>query len=342
MKVLVLGGTGVISREIVKLLLEKQHSVTVYNRGSRQVAFSDEVRVITGDRSERQRFETRMRGESFDAVIDMICFNEADARSTVAAFRDSGAQLVICSSVAAYKRPYRSVPTVESAETLFDDPVFGYAYDKAQAERYLNTVTERGEAPITIIRPSLTYGPGAANIGVLRQNYGIIERIRKGKPLVMFGDGSTPWSFTFTPDLAKAFVGVLGNEQTYGEAYHACSEERCRWEDLYLAFGRVLGEEPKIVHIPSELLMAADPGLFSHLYYEKTYVGLFDNAKIRGVIPEFSCAITLDDGITMMVEWFEREASQVEPEKEALEDALVSLHADWKKQMQALLPGDNN
>jgi nucleoside-diphosphate-sugar epimerase len=342
MRVLVLGGTGVISREIVKLLLEKQHSVSVYNRGSRHMPFSEDIRVIKGDRSDREGFESQMRGESFDAVIDMICFNEADARSTVAAFKDSGAQLVICSSVAAYKRPYRSVPTVEAAETLFDDPVFGYAYDKAQAERYLKTVIDSGQAPLTIIRPSLTYGPGAANVGVLRQNYGIIERIRSGKPLVMFGDGSTPWSFTFTPDLAKAFVGVLGKEQTYGQAYHACSEERCRWEDLYLAFGRVLGKAVQIVHIPSELLMAADPGLFSHLYYEKTYAGLFDNAKIRGAIPEFSCDIGLDAGITMMVDWFEREASQVDAEKDALEDALVGLHAQWKKQMQALLPGDNN
>ncbi len=342
MRVLVLGGTGVISREIVKLLLEKQHSVSVYNRGSRHMPFSEDIRVIKGDRSDREGFESQMRSESFDAVIDMICFNEADARSTVAAFKDSGAQLVICSSVAAYKRPYRSVPTVEAAETLFDDPVFGYAYDKAQAERYLKTVIDSGQAPLTIIRPSLTYGPGAANVGVLRQNYGIIERIRSGKPLVMFGDGSTPWSFTFTPDLAKAFVGVLGKEQTYGQAYHVCSEERCRWEDLYLAFGRVLGKAVQIVHIPSELLMAADPGLFSHLYYEKTYAGLFDNAKIRGAIPEFSCDIGLDAGITMMVDWFEREASQVDAEKDALEDALVSLHAQWKKQMQALLPGDNN
>lgn len=338
MKVLVLGGTGVISREIVSLLLARQHLVTVYNRGSRQSSLTEGVRQITGDRFDRERFEAQMRRESFDAVIDMICFNEADARSTVAAFRESGAHLVFCSSVAAYKRPYRSVPTVESAESLFDDPIFSYAYDKAQVERYLNTLIAGDSPPITIIRPSLTYGPGAANIGVLRQNYGIIDRIRKDKPLVMFGDGSTPWSFTFTPDLAKAFVGVLGNERAYGQAYHACSEERCRWEDLYLAFGRVLGKEPRIVHIPSELLMAADPGLFSHLYYEKTFVGLFDNSKIRGVIPDFICEISLDDGIRMMVDWFEHEANQLDPQKDELEDRLVALHEDWRKQMQALLP----
>ncbi len=339
MNVLVLGGTGVISREIVNLLLVRNHTVTVFNRGRQKLSYSGEVRQITGDRQDRDDFESRMRRESFDAVIDMICFNEADARSTVAAFKENTGQIIICSSVAAYKRPYQSVPTVESAESLFDDPTFVYAWDKAQVERYLNEEVRSHQLPITIIRPSLTYGPGAANVGVLRQNYGIIDRIRRGKPLVMFGDGSTPWSFTFTPDLAKAFVGVVGNPQTFGQAYHACSEERCRWEDLYLEFGKVLGIEPQIVHISSELLVAANPDLFSHLYLEKTFPGLFDNSKIRSVIPDFVCEISLHDGIKMMVEWFEQEANQVDPQKDSMEDRLVELYSGWKSQMQEFSAG---
>lgn len=336
MKVLVLGGTGVISRDIAKLLIQAGHEVTLYNRGSRSVPIVGNFRQLTGDRGDRARFEASMREERFDAVIDMICFNQADARSTVAAFGESGAHIVICSSVAAYKRPYQSVPTVESEESLFADPQFTYAFDKAEVERYINAVIEERQLPVTLIRPSLTFGPGAANMGVLRQNYGIIDRIRKGKPLVMFGDGSTTFSFTFTPDLAKAFVGVLGNEKTHGEAYHVCSEERTRWEDLYLEFGKVLGCEVKIVHVPSELLVAANPDLFSHLFFEKTFPGLFDNSKIRRVLPDFTCDISLHEGVKMMVEWFEKEANQVDPEKDDLENRIVELHAGWKKQMQGL------
>ena len=339
MNVLILGGTGVISRAIVDLLLEKEHTVTIFNRGNRTLSFSGSVRHITGDREDRADFESRMRQESFDAVIDMICFNEADARSTVAAFKDNTDQIVICSSVAAYRRHCNSVPTVESAESLCDDPTFTYAFDKAQVERYLEEEVRSQQLPITIIRPSLTYGPGAANIGVLRQNFGIVDRIRKQKPLVMFGDGSTPWSFTFASDLAKAFVGVLGNSQSHGQAYHACSEQRCRWEDLYLEFGKVVGMEPHIVHIPSELLCAANPDLFSHLYFEKTFPGLFDNSKIRGAVPDFRCDISLHDGIKMMVDWFEQQANQVDAEKDAMEDRLVELHAGWKSQMQEFSAG---
>jgi nucleoside-diphosphate-sugar epimerase len=339
MNVLVLGGTGVISRAIVRRLLDHDHDVTLFNRGHRRLEFSGEVRQITGDRQDRAGFESRMQQESFDAVIDMICFNGADARSTIAAFQGRTGQIVVCSSVAAYQRPYRTIPTVESAESLYDDPTFAYAFHKAEAERVFDQAIRSQQLPVTIIRPSLTYGEGAANIGVLRQNYGIVERIRKGKPLVMFGDGNTPWSFTFAPDLAKAFVGVLGNPHTCGQAYHACSEERCRWEDLYLGFGKVLGIAPQIVHIPSELLRIADPDLFTHLYLEKSFAGLFDNAKIKSAVPGFGCDISLQDGLQMMVDWFEREANQVDPLKDAMEDRLVELHAGWRSQMQALSTG---
>ena len=191
MNILLLGGTGVISREIVRQLITAGHEVTVFNRGSRNPPSSVSVRQVVGDRRNREAFEAGMRQTRYDVVIDMICFNADDARSTIRAFGGSTGQIIVTSSVAAYKRPYRSVPTVEAEEALWDDPIFPYAFDKAEMERVLRDAILREKLPITIVRPSLTYGPGAANIGVLRQNYGIVDRIRRGKPLVMFGDGSS-------------------------------------------------------------------------------------------------------------------------------------------------------
>ena len=336
MRVLVLGGTGVISRAIVTQLLSENHDVTIFNRGNKQLPFAGDVKLIKGDRLNRDDFEASMQKHKFDAVIDMICFNAADARSTVAAFRGNVRQMVICSSIAAYKRPYKSIPTVESAEELFDDPVFGYAFDKAEVERYLNNVIQDENLPITIIRPSLTFGPGAVNIGVLRQNFGIMDRIRKDKPLVMFGDGSTSFSFTFVPDLAKGFVGVLGKKETFGQAYHITSEERTIWEDLYLELGKIVGKPPQIVHIPAELLYKAAPNLCGHLYFEKTYAGLFDNSKIRSVLPDFKAELTLNEGMRIIIDWWEREANTVDPEKDALEDRLVSFYESWAGQVKNL------
>ncbi len=336
MKVLILGGTGVISRAIVEGLLNANHEVTLFNRGNNPLTFKGEVQQITGDRLDRGEFKRKFKKEKFDAVIDMLCFNEADARSTIETFGNNTNQIVICSSIAAYKRPYKTVPTVESEEELHDDPVFSYAFQKAEVERYLNNVIRKDNLPVTIIRPSLTYGSGAVNIGVLRQNYGVVDRIRKGKPLVMFGDGSTSWCWTFAQDLAKAFIGVLGNKKTFGQAYHATSEERHVWEDLYLEFGRITGIEPIIVHIPSELLYRAAPNLCNHLFFEKTYAGLFDNSKIKEDVPEFHTEITLNQGLQIILEWFESQGNKVDPEKDILEDRLVSLYNHWGDQMKNL------
>ncbi len=336
MKILILGGTGVISREITKQLLADNHEVVLFNRGRNQLNFAQDLRQITGDRQDRERFETKMHAERFDVTIDMICFNREDAESTLRAFSANTGHLIVCSSIAAYKRPPKTIPTREDAEELFDDPTFPYAFHKADMERFLQKEIAKQQLQITIIRPSLTFGPGAANIGVLRQNYGIVDRIRKEKTLVMFGDGTTPWNFTFTPDLARAFVLASGNTRTFGKAYHVTNEDPHLWEDLYLEFGKVVGKEPRIVHIPSELLYKAAPNLCGHLYFEKTYAGLFDNSKFKSDVPEFEAKISLHQGLQVMLDWFEKEANTVDPEKSALEDKLVELHGSWAQQIAEL------
>jgi nucleoside-diphosphate-sugar epimerase len=136
--------------------------------------------------------------------------------------------------------------------------------------------------------------------------------------------------------LAKGFVGIMGKPNTYGKAYHITNEDLHLWEDLYLEFGRIVGKEPRIVHIPSELLHKAAPNLCAHLYFEKTYAGLFDNAKIKTDVPEFESTIGLNEGLQMMVDWYAQEANTVDPEKDALEDKLVNLYEDWATQIADL------
>jgi nucleoside-diphosphate-sugar epimerase len=336
MKVLVLGGTGVISRAIVVRLLEQGHDVTVYNRGNRTIPGLEHVRSWVGNKQDTKAFSEQMAKETFDAVIDMISFNTEDAQSTVRALTGRTGHLVFCSSIAAYKRPFRSLPAREIDQERYASPDFPYAWNKAEMERYLEQAIGEGQAPITVIRPSLTYGIGAANIGVLRQNANIMHRIKQGKPLVMFGDGKNPWSFTFAPDLAKAFVGVLGKPESFGEMYHATSEQLNVFEDLYLELGHILGIEPKLVYLPSKLLMAAAPNLCSHLYYEKTYAGLFDNSKLRSVVPDFRADITLQQGLATILDWWEREAAGLDEEKDKLEDDLVSYERQWVSQISGL------
>ncbi|MCL1817417.1 MAG: NAD-dependent epimerase/dehydratase family protein [Spirochaetaceae bacterium] len=334
MKVLILGGTGVISRAITENLIAGGHDVTLFNRGTKSPAFAKPVAVISGDRSKGE-LEKAVGSASFDAVIDMICFNRKDAEETVRVFRGKAGQIIITSSIAAYKRPYHSLPIREDAEELFTDASFGYAFHKAELERCLGDIIGKDKLPITIIRPSLTFGIGAPNVGILRQNYGIIERIRRGKPLVMFGDGSTPWTFTFVEDLAKAYAAVLGNPRAFGQAFHATSDYLCRWEDLYLEFGRLAGAEPKIIHISSELLMKAAPNLCSHLYFEKTFPGVFDNTKIRSAAPSFKTTISLGEGCKTLFDWWEKE-KPFDPEKDKLEDDLAAAYEKFSAAIAGL------
>lgn len=292
---------------------------------------------IIGDKSQPEAFGELMKAQRFDAVIDMISFNAADAAQTVETFKDKAGQLIFCSSGAAYRRPFAAVPAREETEGLVETDEFPYAYHKAELERYLQGVIAEGTIPVTIIRPSLTFGVGCANLGILRQNRNLVQRIQAGKPLVMFGDGTLPWSFSFAPDVARAFTGAAGNARTHGQAYHATSEEPTIWNDLYLELGKLLGVRPQLVHFSTQQLMAVDPALFAHLHYEKSYCGLFDNSKIKRDIPAFQPQLSLSQGLQMLLDWYERDDVPIDEEKNRLEDRLITAHARFDGELRALL-----
>ncbi|MDL2229679.1 NAD-dependent epimerase/dehydratase family protein [Treponema sp. OttesenSCG-928-L16] len=326
MDVLVIGGTGVISTEIVNRLFGDSCRVTVFNRGLRAIRYRAEPELLRGDKNDRASFIDTFRNRNFDAVIDMISYNPEDAALTLNALQDRAGHFIFTSTVAAYKRPLRTIPIRES-DPLFDTPVVPYGYHKAQMERFL-AEKMAGGIPITIIRPSLTYGIGCANIGVMRNNYGIVRRIREKKPIVVFGDGTNPWSWTFAPDLAKAYSGVLCRPACFGQAYHAVNDERRMWDDLYLEFGRLIGEEPRLIHISTEMLMAAAPDVFSHVREEKMYAGIYDSTKINRDVPEFVCSYKLKDIIGAVYEWYTRDAGAraIDEQKDLLEDSIAEKY----------------
>ena len=325
MNVLIIGGTGVISTAIVDRLNEFGHDTTVYNRGLRPIRYKQAVHEIKGDKKDEAAFIAEMKNRRFDAVIDMISFNPKDAAVTLGAFKDHDTHFVFTSTVAVHKRPFKNAERIqETYETWDTEEYYPYGFHKARMEDFLNGQMLSGRK-ITIIRPSLTYGLGSKNIGVLRQNYGIVKRIQQGKPLIMFGDGTTPWEFTFALDLAKAYTGVLRRDVCYGQTYHATSGDARIWDDLYLEFGKIIGCEPKILHMSTEMLMAAAPERISHIYQEKMWSGLYDNSKIKSHVPEFTCEYTLDKTLRAVYDWYmtDEQARIVDKELDLLEDNLV-------------------
>jgi len=336
MKLLILGGTGVISRAIVRQALNRGFEVTTVNRGTRNLDMPRDVRTVVADRFNQQEFAEKLKQEQPDAVIDMICFTPDDARQTMSIFRNKAKHIIFTSSVAAYERPYKSLPTREDAETLSQQSEFYYSIQKANMERYLQGEMGKSATAVTIIRPSLTFGPGARNFGILRQNYNVVQRIKSGRPLVMVGETMLPWTFTDVEDLANGFVLACGNVNTFNDHFQVLNNEVVVWEDLYRTLGEVLGKDVILNYIPSVLLKDVDEKLTGHLYYEKVYCSVFSIDKFQKAVPEYVPAYSYKDCITRLVASWEEEGLAVDPEKDALEDGLCAAYDAFRKQLVGL------
>ena len=249
MKVCVIGGTGNISTSIVRVLLEKGHEVTCYNRGKSGTLPKD-VRVICGDRSLRDDFEKNMQKESFDAVIDMICFNAEDAKSDIRAFPHVG-QLVHCSTVCTYGIEYLWLPVTEDHPLR---PISDYGRNKVAADAAFLEAYYRDAFPVTIIKPSTTYG---TKLGLLRQvawDFSWIDRVRKGKPILICGDGNALHQFLHVDDAALGFAGVLGKKHCIGQTYNLTNRGFISWADYHRTGMRVIGREVELKGVPLAVL----------------------------------------------------------------------------------------
>lgn len=336
MKLLVLGGTGVISRQIVSQAIQKGVDVTIFNRGNRTLPECAGARVLIGNRADAD-FASKFSSEHFDVVIDMICYTDDDAKQTINTFSDKADQIIVTSSIAAYNRPYHSYPIREDTESLrINDPSFDYGYKKAQLDSYLQSQMGRHHAAITIIRPSLTFGPGAANFGMLRQNRNLVRRIREGKPVVMVGEGVIPWNFTFAHDLATAFVLACGNQNTYNDYFHVTNDEIVMWEDLYRAIGHTVGRDPEFCYISSHLLAEFYPSVCQHLNAEKVHFSVFSNEKFKKAVPEYAPHIGVDEGVKELINWWEKTNFPYDEEKEILEDDICNLYHKFEEGLIAL------
>ncbi len=338
MKVLVIGGTGVISSRIVDSLVKRDDSVTIVNRGKTADRNRTDVTVRIADRKDTKAFKEACCAEFYDVVIDMICFDMEDARQTVELFKNRAEQIIICSTVSVYKRPYVTLPVEEDAERLMDDPIFPYSYNKAHMEQYLLDEYRQNGLPITIVRPSLTFGEGTRNLGTFRQNYTIIERMKAGKPLVVFGDGHHPWTYSFAPDVADAIVSLTGIEGAIGEAFHVTSEEHRVWEDLYREFGKLIGVEPKLVYVPAKTLFESNPDLCAHLFFEKSYAGAFSNEKRHALVgKKIPCKYDLASGVKLVYESWLKDNLAADQEKDRYEDAWVDLIEAFEQSVKGLI-----
>ncbi|WP_053376129.1 SDR family oxidoreductase [Paenibacillus sp. FJAT-27812] len=334
MKVLFIGGTGLISEAVSKLAIARGIELYLFNRGKRDDFVPEGAKTIIGDIRDSKAAAAALEGHRFDVVVDWIAFTPEHVSVDIELFRGRTKQYIFISSASAYQKPPQHYIITEEATPL-ENKYWQYSRDKIACEQLLTEEQAATGFPVTIVRPSFTYGdtmiPAALNSWP--HPWSLVARIRAGLPVIVHGDGSSLWTMTHNTDFAKGFVGLLGREEAIGQAYHITSDEVLTWNQIYEAIGDAAGAVPKLVHISSEFLISHDPELEGGLLGDKSVTSVFDNSKIKSLVPEFEATVSFAEGMKRTVAWFEAHPERCTEDKEWNEqmDSIIAAHASGYK-----------
>lgn len=304
-KVLFIGGTGTISEACTKLAVEEGIDLYLFNRGLTKASIPQEVQVITGDIRRRSEAAKILQGLNFDVVVDWIAFTPEHVETDLTLFQGRVKQYVFISSASAYQKPPNHYRITES--TPLYNPFWEYSRNKIACEERLMKAYRDEGFPVTIVRPSYTYGLRKIPCATGGSDYTLLDRYKKGKKIIVHGDGASLWTLTHNTDFAKGFIGLLGNEKAIGESYHITSDEVLTWNQIYKIIGNAVGVEPNLIYIPSEVINRFDQEIGASLLGDKAHSMVFDNSKIKEVVPGFQATVSFAQGVRMAVEWFESE-----------------------------------
>jgi len=330
MKYLFIGGTGNMSMYITKKLLAEGNSITLVNRGSRnkELEALGDVRYIQADiNKEEEKVAEAIWDERFDAVADFICFNTDQAARDFRLFNGKCKQYLVLSTASVYQKPLSSPHVTES--TPLANPYWQYSKNKTRMEEYFMERYRQDGFPVTIIRPSHTYGDHYFPVAVEGRygGYQVLLRMLRGKPVIVHGDGLSLWAFTHSLDFAEGFCGLVGNVHAIGESFHITTDELCTWNQMYEVAADELGVKAKIVHVSSDFLADVDPRDFMRgtLIGDKANSILYDNTKLKRAVPGFCCKVRMDQGIRETVRFImsHQELYHEDPEFDAWCDAIA-------------------
>jgi nucleoside-diphosphate-sugar epimerase len=337
MKVLFIGGTGIISTACTKLAAQRGIEVTLFTRGRHEGAVPPGVTVVNVDVKDTAAAAQALAGASFDAVVDWIAFVPADVERDLELFSGRTRQFMFISSASAYQRPGTHYLITES--TPLANSYWDYSRNKIACEERLMKAYRETGFPITIVRPSLTYGDTQIPLVLnsWEKPYTIIDRMLKGKQVVVPGDGTSLWGITHNSDFAKGLVGLLGHPQAIGHAFHISSDEVMTWDQYYRIVGAAIGVEPRIVHIPSDFLIACMPELQGTLIGDKSVSVVFDNAKIKRFVPGYCATTSFALGIRQTLAWFDADPSrkQIDPVLDAALDKVIDAYEKGMREAAA-------
>src|ERR1700733_6455787 len=328
MRVLFIGGSGVISSACSALAVQRGIDLTVLNRGSSTSRpLPAGATVLRADIRHRAAAGAALGatrgGREFDAVVDWVAFTPEHVRTDLDLFRGRTGQYVFISSASAYQTPPSRLPVTES--TPLRNPFWRYSRDKIACEDLLTAAYRDEGFPATIVRPSHTYDK---TLIPLDGGWTALARMRQGRPVVVHGDGTSLWTLTHHADFARGFVPLLGHPRTIGEAFHITSDDVLTWNQITAALAAAAGASADIVHVPSDAIAAADPDWGASLLGDKAHSMVFDNSKLRSVVPDYCATIPFEQGAREIVGWHDEDPArqQVDDRLDALMDKLVATY----------------
>lgn len=292
MKLLFIGGTGLISSACTNLALERGHELFLLNRSSStKFPAPKNVTILDADiHADSAHLSTLLAGHHFDAVVDFIAFSPNDIKRDISIFRDRTDQFVFISSASAYQKPPQNYLITE--ETPLENPYWEYSRNKIACEDLLMKAYREDGFPVTMIRPSHTYGPFQMPF-----TWTLIDRMKRGEKAIVPGDGTSLWVLTWNDDFAKGLVGLLGNKDAIGEAFHITSDEVLSWNQIYLEAYQALGLSPNVIHVASDFIARYDEHAVGSLIGDKSNSVVFDNSKIKRFVPDYNCEVKWSEGV---------------------------------------------
>lgn len=303
MKALFIGGTGTISTDVVALAQQRGWEVTLLNRGSKKIP--EGIRSIVADINDERAVAKAIEYESYDVVAQFIAYTAADVERDIRLFQNKTGQYIFISSASAYQKPLADYRITES--TPLANPYWQYSRNKIEAEEVLMSAYRTSRFPVTIVRPSHTYNGTKPPVCVHgnKGNWQILKRILDGKPVIIPGDGTSLWTLTHSKDFAKGYVGLMANPHAIGNAFHITTDESMTWNQIYQTIAEALGKPLNALHVASDFLAAHGENydFRGELLGDKASVVVFDNSKIKRLVPDFICTISMAEGLRQAVHY---------------------------------------
>ncbi len=303
--------------------------VSILNRGNRPTLTG--IKNLIGDIHDVESMKKVLEGHEWDVVVNWIAFKPNDVLQDIELFKGKTNQYIFISSASAYQKPPKFPVITE--ETPLENPFWDYSRDKIACENVLVSAFQELDFPMTIVRPSHTYNTVIPITIGGWEEYTTVDRIKKGLPIVVQGDGTSLWTMTHAADFAIGFVGLFGNEEAIGEAFHITSDEVMTWNHIYETIAASVGCTAKIIHIPSDFIADYSekigfPSKRGSLLGDKAHCAIFDNSKIKRVVPEFKASIPFEVGIKDTLEWFEADESRMVVKQETNDfiDGLIKTY----------------